>query len=252
MGKYSLLMAPASCSSSSFASAAFTVGNTHGLPSSERYAPTPKFNLSGDSQALNAWVTPRMGSGGAMATSSNRLWSVVVAHNFMSLRDCDFSDVQPAMATATEEGTSMGFKEYLSAGWVGVCLMARDTTYATAPMITGMASKGDHWNREAAAGFPAISGVCGALSAAVPLCRTPCGRGKTGVLEMPWALRCNGILWDTFEAALTEGVVTNASIADVPGPWYAATATNTQPTRAPTSAGELHMRCASVVCCTDW
>jgi len=47
----------------------FTTSRTYGFRSSVRYAPTPRFNLSGFVHSRNATLTPRIGSGGACVTS---------------------------------------------------------------------------------------------------------------------------------------------------------------------------------------
>uniref|UniRef100_A0A1A9ZTS5 Uncharacterized protein n=1 Tax=Glossina pallidipes TaxID=7398 RepID=A0A1A9ZTS5_GLOPL len=68
MGAYSLC----NCFSTILASAQRTQGSTQGLPQSSRYAPTPRLRRLGFLSRLNASVTPRIGSGGPISTSSNQ------------------------------------------------------------------------------------------------------------------------------------------------------------------------------------
>uniref|UniRef100_A0A1A9V4K7 Uncharacterized protein n=1 Tax=Glossina austeni TaxID=7395 RepID=A0A1A9V4K7_GLOAU len=68
MGAYSLC----SCFSIILASAQRTQGSTQGLPESSRYAPTPRLRRFVFLSRLNASVTPRIGSGGPISTSSNQ------------------------------------------------------------------------------------------------------------------------------------------------------------------------------------
>uniref|UniRef100_A0A1B0BHB7 Uncharacterized protein n=1 Tax=Glossina palpalis gambiensis TaxID=67801 RepID=A0A1B0BHB7_9MUSC len=68
MGAYSLF----NCFSITISSAQRTQGSTQGLPQSSRYAPTPRLRRLGFLSRLNASVTPRIGSGGPISTSSNQ------------------------------------------------------------------------------------------------------------------------------------------------------------------------------------
>jgi hypothetical protein len=64
---------PAAVHCSSLLPTFFTTSSTSGCSSSVRYAPTPKFSLLGSVDFLNASLTPRIGSGGAIST----LWSLL-------------------------------------------------------------------------------------------------------------------------------------------------------------------------------